>query len=1012
MKKIYLSLMLTLGVLVSFGQSTGDIAFVSFNVDTDEDFAIVALADIPENTIVYFTDNEPNGSTISTGEGTFSWNTGTAVISAGTVITFNDVASSTDLTATIGTLTDGAGTFALSQNGDGIVAYLGTEGNPTTFLAGIQNEEGNEGSLDGSGLSLGSTFITISPDPSSSPDGGNYTGSRNSQATFSGYINLIADFANWTTVASSGEDAFPFNTTSFTLSSSMTVGFDDLTSQVNETNANFQTSIPVSLANYAGNPVNLSVAVTGGSATTADYILTTTTLSYTSDGTMTLSIDIVPDADDISETVEITLSETTSTGILLSPMTHTLTINDDDTAPLIITEIMYNPATALGSDTNYEYIEIYNAGTSTVDLNGYTLTSAFESSFTSGDQITAGEYILVTIDAASYTATGGQVFQWTSGSLQNGGEAIVLKNPSGATVDEVTYNPSIIEAANGDGPSLSLFDLTADNNDMTYWIGSGTTNGTPGTANNDITVWTSTSSTDASIAANWSNGLPTSGVSAAILSSGLNLSVSADLSTASLKIGSGVTLGVSAGTLNVTNELILDGSATTASGASLAIFGANSGSGMLTVSRNTTGNGGYSILGAPVSNVNLADISANYLYAYDEATSSFVTAAGTTMGAGVGFFVGYDAVSPSVSFTGSPTSGTVTHALTANDAGFNLIANPYAAAISINTFLASNSTDTDGTVYLWDDGGTNEGSVRGGDYVTVNNVGTVGAVDLAGTGQTGNGPASNGFIASTQGFFVKANTAGIATFNPAMQVTTPDANLDGNHYREAKEKQLIRFSISGNGLYNETLLGFLDKASLQKDKGLDALKFSGNDLISFYSFQGDEKYAIQALPKLNTEVSSIMLGMDLAEPAEYVLHLSEVSGIADNKSILIIDHETGKVQDIRDNNTLTFSTSSALVNAKRFEVVISDATILDFEKLNMQNEVAIFSSEGMLNIRTDVALNNASINIYSINGTELMSVSNVNLNKEIWSVNFSWSGVFIMTIQTADRAISKKFINN
>ena len=43
-----------------WGLSTGDISFTAFNADGEDDFAIVALADIPANTTIYFSDNEPN----------------------------------------------------------------------------------------------------------------------------------------------------------------------------------------------------------------------------------------------------------------------------------------------------------------------------------------------------------------------------------------------------------------------------------------------------------------------------------------------------------------------------------------------------------------------------------------------------------------------------------------------------------------------------------------------------------------------------------------------------------------------------------------------------------------------------------------------------------------------------------------------------------------------------------------------------------------------------------------
>ncbi|MBT6783050.1 MAG: lamin tail domain-containing protein, partial [Candidatus Marinimicrobia bacterium] len=38
---------------------------------------------------------------------------------------------------------------------------------------------------------------------------------------------------------------------------------------------------------------------------------------------------------------------------------------------IVINEIYYNPPTSQGSDSNYEFLEIYNASNATVDISGY-----------------------------------------------------------------------------------------------------------------------------------------------------------------------------------------------------------------------------------------------------------------------------------------------------------------------------------------------------------------------------------------------------------------------------------------------------------------------------------------------------------------------------------------------------------------------------------------------------------------------------------------------------------------
>lgn len=216
MKKIYVLLFTLTLTSLSFGQTTGDIAFIGFNADGADDIAIVVLADIAANTTIYITDNEVNGLALAdTNEGELTWVTGADIITSGTVVTFTDISTGTSCVVSHGSISEGS-SFNLSTGGDAVFMFLGTDAStPTVFLAGVQNESGNAGTLEGSGLTDGSTFFTFTN--SGSPDGGYYSGDRDTQAAFTDYINLISIPANWTTETSDGELVLPFVNTPFTL---------------------------------------------------------------------------------------------------------------------------------------------------------------------------------------------------------------------------------------------------------------------------------------------------------------------------------------------------------------------------------------------------------------------------------------------------------------------------------------------------------------------------------------------------------------------------------------------------------------------------------------------------------------------------------------------------------------------------------------------------------------------------------------------------------------------------
>lgn len=222
MKKILFKTILFCVCITNYAQNLGDIAFVGFNADGDKDFAIVALADLPANTTFYFTDSEPNETgtgIVSNAEGVIDWNTGSSIITAGTVITFTDV--ETTLTASVGTAVDSSidTGFNLSAAGDNIFV---TMGNPATnnvskWLAGIEFRNiGQSTNFFVTGLSVGDTYVVIND--SASKDGGEYSGTR-TEVTALNLRSLIANENNWITETSDGELVLPFNTSSFQITS-------------------------------------------------------------------------------------------------------------------------------------------------------------------------------------------------------------------------------------------------------------------------------------------------------------------------------------------------------------------------------------------------------------------------------------------------------------------------------------------------------------------------------------------------------------------------------------------------------------------------------------------------------------------------------------------------------------------------------------------------------------------------------------------------------------------------
>jgi hypothetical protein len=161
---------------------------------------------------------------------------------------------------------------------------------------------------------------------------------------------------------------------------------------------------------------------------------------------------------------------------------------------IVVTEFM-NDSDAV-SDTVGEWLELYNATGSDIDLNGWTLKDDGSDShtFTTSIIVPAGSYFVMGRGADS-TVNGGVNLDHSYGdgvfTMANNVDEIVLLSPSSVEIDRIIYGASNDFPDGGPGFSISLDpnQLAGDNNLAANWclstsvFGAGDS-GTPGVENN------------------------------------------------------------------------------------------------------------------------------------------------------------------------------------------------------------------------------------------------------------------------------------------------------------------------------------------------------------------------------------------------------------------------------------------------------------------------------------------------------------------------------------------------
>lgn len=136
-------------------------------------------------------------------------------------------------------------------------------------------------------------------------------------------------------------------------------------------------------------------------------------------------------------------------------------------ATVVISELMYHPPELW--DEYYEFLELYNTGTSTVDLSNWKI-DGIGFTFPASATIGPGAYLVVAHDANSFQAKYGFApnYDYSSGGkkLSNSGELIRVLDANGIVVDQVGYSTFAPWPVTPDeeGPSLERIDPTLDGN--------------------------------------------------------------------------------------------------------------------------------------------------------------------------------------------------------------------------------------------------------------------------------------------------------------------------------------------------------------------------------------------------------------------------------------------------------------------------------------------------------------------------------------------------------------------
>ncbi|MEI6753311.1 MAG: T9SS type A sorting domain-containing protein [Paludibacter sp.] len=652
-------------------------------------------------------------------------------------------------------------------------------------------------------------------------------------------------------------------------------------------------------------------------------------------------------------------------------------------------------------------------GTLQINSNGYVQSiNGVSAAYSSGN--------LVYNNGGSYTSTDKE---WPTSSyptnvtIQNSGTNVVLNNSKTIAGD--------LTIATGTTLDLGAYTANRGTSGGTLTV-AGTLNlgGTSGgqTGSNFPTNYSTVTLTGGTVNYNKTTGgqtiysTPTYATLAVGNTSGTQ-TIDANMSLPNLVINASASLSVAANkhlsvTGSMTNNGILNLLSTSTGTATILTPATITGSGTATVQQYLPASRNWYV-SSPVTG---ATTPAGYtVYQYREpgdntgytglATAYWESIAqGTTFENGRGY-IALPATGPTtLTFTGSlntgnVTTGSLTRTTGASKLGFNLVGNPYAAYLNLETM------DTTNILSSYWLRSRNSGDT-GYDFDTYNL--------KSGLGISKSGKSITGYIPPMQAFWIRVKDGKSPTTLSFSNAMCGHSNTSNNLFRAPSASNVIQQVLNlqvSNGLnMDETILAFNPKASNGPD-AYDSPKMAINavSIPEIFTVVSGEQVAINGMNSIPYD-TEIPLGFTTGQAgANFSIKASQISNFDPSVSIYLKDYSdliNTPVQLTAD-AAYTFSSGITTNNTSRFALIFKSSSIATgFNGNDIQN--VWISVNGTNQVVVNGNSGESSVSIYNTIGQKLysktLSYGSTTLNTPLQP------GVYLVSVTSGGKTITKKVI--
>lgn len=337
----------------------------------------------------------------------------------------------------------------------------------------------------------------------------------------------------------------------------------------------------------------------------------------------------------------------------------------------------------------------------------------------------------------------------------------------------------------------------------------------------------------------------------------------------------------------------------------------------------------------------------------------------------------------------------------------NVLANPYPSAIFADDFINGNTMVDE--VYFWEHLTPPSPLLPGAGSMNFS-MEDISMYNLSGGVGAGNpeviATRPNGYIATGQGFGIKATAAGTATFTNAMRRTDNNNTL---RIPINKDRLWLNIENIDYEMGGATLLAFNGNATAAKDKGYDSRRLA--TVVSLYSHleDGSEQLGIQTREAFESGIRvPIGFSSQLDKTLTYKIFISTIEGEnLEGSTVYLIDHIENTVTNLSETSYAFTSGKGTFHN--RFTLFFQ-SEVLDVNDL-LQSKVTVFPNPAKTIVNIISPDNNIeSVQIYDVSGRLIKWT--VFSSEENYQINISsfTSATYFLKINTSNGNVIKRLV--